>query len=189
MTDTYFTQDWFNHNSRGLWSTMLRPYRGKPNVKVLEIGCFEGRASLWLMLNILFHPSSTLTVVDTFTGETQASYPADYPGIEAIFDRNLAAFTKQIKKYKGFSADIVPTLPKQSYDFVYVDGCHEKEEVYTDGMNAILHAVKKGGLVCFDDYQSGYEPTYLGISKVLEDCQDKIEVINVGYQVWCKVLP
>ena len=57
------------------------------------------------------------------------------------------------------------------------------------GGNAILHAVKKGGLVCFDDYQSGYEPTYLGISKVLEDCQDKIEVINVGYQVWCKVLP
>ena len=47
------------------WRRWLAPYIGK-ECRALEIGCFEGRSSQWFLDNILTHPDSSLTVVDTF---------------------------------------------------------------------------------------------------------------------------
>ena len=40
----------------------------KPDLRFLEVGCFEGQATIWLLENVLTDTSSRITVVDTFTG-------------------------------------------------------------------------------------------------------------------------
>ena len=60
-----FTSDWFTPHIP-IWEKVLSPLKGKPDIRYLEIGVFEGRSSLWIAENILTHPSSHLTVIDPF---------------------------------------------------------------------------------------------------------------------------
>ena len=67
-----FSTDWFtNQNRIPLWEKMLRPFKGKPDIHYLEVGVYEGRSAIWMLENILTHPSSTLTGIDIFPGDLQ----------------------------------------------------------------------------------------------------------------------
>ena len=44
---------------------------GKPDLNFLQLGAFTGDASVWLLDNILTHPSSHLTDVDTWQGSNE----------------------------------------------------------------------------------------------------------------------
>jgi predicted O-methyltransferase YrrM len=48
------------------WTNLLSEFKGKPGINYLEIGTFEGRSALWVLENILTHPTSTLTIIDAF---------------------------------------------------------------------------------------------------------------------------
>src|SRR5262245_36678052 len=48
------------------WTKLLNEFKGKPDISYLEIGAFEGRSALWVLENILTHPTSTLTIIDFF---------------------------------------------------------------------------------------------------------------------------
>jgi hypothetical protein len=63
--------------------------------KALEVGSFEGRSALWMLENLLTHPDSTLTVVDTFAGShehvrNEKSWNISVSALEARFDANTA---------------------------------------------------------------------------------------------------
>ncbi|MGZ6208476.1 MAG: hypothetical protein ACXWMS_13095, partial [Syntrophales bacterium] len=60
-----FTSDWFTHNIPS-WTVILNDMKGKPNLTYLEVGPYEGRSFLWVMDNILTHPSSKAIAIDTF---------------------------------------------------------------------------------------------------------------------------
>lgn len=66
----YFTQDWFSVNIP-LWTELFGPIMGQPNLRFLEIGSFQGRSSVWLLQNVLTHPTSRLTCVDTWEGSAE----------------------------------------------------------------------------------------------------------------------
>ena len=55
------------------WELLLHKYVGISNVKFLELGCANGRASYWLCDKILTGENSTLVSVDQF--ETQRYIP------------------------------------------------------------------------------------------------------------------
>ena len=40
------------------------PYRGRPGLRYLEVGVFEGRSLLWMIDQVLTHPSSQATGID-----------------------------------------------------------------------------------------------------------------------------
>lgn len=47
-----FTEDWFSGNIP-LWTEVLAPFKGKPDIHYLEIGVWEGRSAIWVLENIL----------------------------------------------------------------------------------------------------------------------------------------
>lgn len=46
-----FTDDWFSIHIP-IWAKALAPFAGKPNLKYLEVGVFEGRAAMWMLEEI-----------------------------------------------------------------------------------------------------------------------------------------
>jgi predicted O-methyltransferase YrrM len=126
---------------------------GKPNLRFLEIGCFEGMTTVWLLENILTHPSSTITVVDTFRGS---------PEFEAIgvdgesrirFEANVAPWREKVVVEEGRSADALRRLDG-TFDFVYVDGSHAAFDVLTDA-TLTWPLLRRGAMMVFDDYNWG----------------------------------
>jgi hypothetical protein len=63
-----FSDDWFTKNIP-VWRRLLAEYVGAPNLHYLEIGVYEGRASIWMLENVLTHETSRLTALDIFTSE------------------------------------------------------------------------------------------------------------------------
>jgi predicted O-methyltransferase YrrM len=144
MTAPTFTTDW--SASIVHWPDMLADLAGKSDLRFLEIGCFEGRTTLWLLDHVLTDPSSRVYVIDPFNARyTQRD----------VFDRNLAAHlkTRQAVVLEGRSGDVLRHR-RPSFgplDFVYVDGSHDAADVLADAV-LVWPLVKPGGLVCFDDY-------------------------------------
>src|SRR5438105_1560635 len=58
-----FTKDFTTPFSKR-WAALLNKFVDCPDVHGIEIGCFEGRTSIWLIENILSHESSHLTCID-----------------------------------------------------------------------------------------------------------------------------
>ena len=140
--------DWFSTNVP-VWEKALADYRGKPGVRYLEVGVFEGRSSIWMLDNILTHPSSRATVIDPFLA------PANYPGthLEEAFLANLRASGAEDRTtvIKGYSQLELRELPLDSYDIIYVDGSHTADDVLEDVVLA-WRLLKNGGLIILDDY-------------------------------------
>jgi predicted O-methyltransferase YrrM len=135
-----FTFDGISANAK-VWSTHLADLKDKPDVHALEIGTYEGRSALWLLSNILTHQTSSITCVDLF--------PDD---VEATFDSNVKAsgLSHKIIKLKGDSKIVVRGLDRK-FDLVYVDGSHVAKDVLIDAVLA-WDLIKPGGIIIFDDY-------------------------------------
>ena len=68
-----FTTAEFSHNAWH-WPSTLKDFKDKPNLRYLEIGVFEGRSLLWMLENILTHPSSAATAIDMFPGDLEKKF-------------------------------------------------------------------------------------------------------------------
>ena len=79
----------------------------------------------------------------------------------------------------------------ECYDFIYIDGDHRAAAVRDDAVAAWRH-LPVGGLIAFDDYEwpeAPADPTQsprLAIDAFLAVYADKIEVLEIGIQVWIK---
>lgn len=142
---------------RGYWPDLFDRHRltGRPGLLFLEIGCFEGMATRWLVENVLTDPSSGIVVIDTFAGSPEFSaLGVDASQSRRRFDANLAPWIAdcRVEVIVGRSQDELPRLPAEPvFDFVYVDGSHAAADVLEDAVNAWAR-LKPGGLLVFDDY-------------------------------------
>ncbi|MGH7935794.1 MAG: class I SAM-dependent methyltransferase, partial [Chthoniobacterales bacterium] len=57
-----YSADWFAH-SRAHYEQFLTHLTGKP-CHILEIGCFEGRGTCWLLENIATNRAARITCID-----------------------------------------------------------------------------------------------------------------------------
>jgi predicted O-methyltransferase YrrM len=64
------------------------------------------------------------------------------------------------------------------FDIVYIDASHEYEYVKEDIL-AWLPKVKKGGIICGDDYIIGWDGVILAVNEIFKD---KVNI--VGKQQW-----
>jgi len=136
-----FTVDYTTpHASR--WLEYLGQYKDA-ETHFLEVGSFEGRSAIWMLQNILTHAKSTITCVDVWGGAAA----------EHRFDRNVVktGLSHKVIKIKRQSCVALRHLAFETFDFIYVDGCHEGMNVIEDGVLA-YRLLKKGGLMIFDDY-------------------------------------
>lgn len=149
-----YTNDWFSGNI-GNWERILAEFKGKPDLRFLEIGCYEGKATHWLCSNILTDRTSTITVVDTFAGsiEHEKLAPTDFSVVEANFRENLAEFirTDKVDIYKSESQKYLREISGAVFNVIYVDGSHTAPDVLEDAVLA-WRLLKEGGVMIFDDY-------------------------------------
>jgi hypothetical protein len=71
MNNYKFTSTWFDDVAEKTWKELFNLYPKKPK-KLLEIGCYEGRATIWLCDNILEN-GAEYDIVDTFGGTLEES--------------------------------------------------------------------------------------------------------------------
>lgn len=189
-----FTHDYFSQHIEQ-WSKDQARFAGLPNLDFLEIGTFEGRSACWLLQNILTHDSSRITCVDLFgQGPSQGVYEttgldSNLMSTEDRFEYNIrqTGASHRVDKLKGNSHELLRSLSRSQYHFVYIDGSHLAKDVLEDAVLA-WPLLKTGGVLTFDDYQWRDEPDPLrcpqmGIDAFLRVYEGHYRVIHKGYQV------
>jgi predicted O-methyltransferase YrrM len=176
-----FTSDWFTHNIP-TWNRILSDMKGKPNLTYLEVGPYEGRSFLWVMDNILTHPSSKAIAIDTF----DKFYDNDF---EKTFLDNLnrSGHKSKVTVIKGSSQQKLRDIELNSIDLIYVDGDHGSRAVLMDALFS-WDLLKNGGILIFDDYAWDYalptemRPTF-ALDVFLDLFQDDFEILIKSYQL------
>lgn len=177
-----FTSGWHGRHVE-IWSQVLAPLRGQPDLGYLEVGVFEGRSLLWMLDNVLTHASARATAVDVFG----SSY-------EATFDANLeiSGSAAKVTKLVGPSGHVLRGLGGATFDVIYIDGSHTADDVLLDA-TLCWDLLKPGGLMIFDDYawpgRRGAEPLpeelrpQLAIDAFITANRYAIEIVHRDYQV------
>ncbi len=133
---------WWHTTNDAEWRRALAPYVGRPGLSYLEVGVFEGRSLIWMLENVLTHPTSEAIAVDPFRN-----------GKEAAYDANIAASGASglVTTLKEPSQTALRRLPPDSFDVIYLDGSHTAADVLADAVLSwdLLHV---DGLIIFDDY-------------------------------------
>lgn len=187
-----YTQDWMTEKGvTTQWDKFLSPLKGK-EITMLEIGCFEGRSTVWFLENILTNPNSMIDVVDTFEGDTQnVEMVGDMSDTYHNFIENTRNYKEKINIYANYSEGVLPDLTGwagERYDIIYIDGSHKQETVMSDAFYS-WKLLKKGGILIFDDYGMqytdkqgiNYEPK-IAIDAFYSVYEKHIHKLHVGWQ-------
>ena len=185
-----YSADWFSWAPDLLTAiTPMLPERKR----ILEIGAFEGRSTVW-MLEHMLEDDGELYTVDTWGGgEEHAQLNVDMTATEANFDYNMLLARTQfpdrhVAKLKGLSRVILSRLvDDKPFDFIYVDGSHTAPDVLTDACMA-WGLLKPGGFMVFDDYLWGDSRDILHRPKAAVDAfvnifAEQCDVRHMNYQL------
>jgi predicted O-methyltransferase YrrM len=193
-----FTETWFDI-AIPAWEQLLIPI--KHNItNILEVGCFEGRATVWICENILTDTTIKYNydIVDTFGGSLNESGMEGTKErlendnfIENNFNHNISFFDNvDFQIHKGYSQNILPTFPQtEKYDLIYIDASHRADDTFVDAYYA-HKMLKPYGILIFDDY-GWKDPAnlhqvnspQLGIEVFGTMYDDYYNVILHGYQI------
>jgi predicted O-methyltransferase YrrM len=186
-TDYNFTSDWFSKKSPP-WEVALKDFAGKPDVHYLEVGVYEGRSVIWMLENVLTHPSSHVTGIDIFykLGEGDMGYSAEQ---QKIYEDNviLAGGEGRSTTLAEWSQIALRTLPIDSFDIIYIDGSHMATPVLEDAILS-FRLLKLGGVLIFDDYRwfttaPPLKSPRFAIDTFLQFFGDQAEVIHNNSQI------
>ena len=153
----HFTHLWFDGvGARRAWKKIFSTL--KPS-RVLEIGCFEGRSTCYVIEKLASCKDIELHCVDVWDGKIGSQEVM--ASVEKRFHHNVHVAKSKVKHavelviHKGFSDKMLAKLlaeGKQGYfDFIYIDGSHQAPDVLCDAVMS-FRLLKKGGVLGFDDY-------------------------------------
>lgn len=188
-----YTRDWFSANIPS-WAALFRQHLPKPR-RILEIGAFEGRATVWMLQHALSPETpGEIHCVDTWEGG------AEHKGIAMAevcsrFRANVQATLNRHPTHKV----IMHRLPSDkallrlhaqgmggAFDLVYVDGSHAAPDVLTDLVLG-FGLCRVGGLIICDDYI--WSPLRHGREDVLADPRIAIDAFTTINRRKLRILP
>jgi predicted O-methyltransferase YrrM len=140
--------------------------RGKVAAKILEIGSWAGASAITfgIALRELEVSDSKILCVDRwekyFVPEDSSLHckrmnAAIANGqIQNLFQHNVkvCGLGDIVEVKKGNSREVLPELASASFDLVYIDGSHKKDDVLYDLQQA-KRLVRDGGMICGDDLE------------------------------------
>jgi predicted O-methyltransferase YrrM len=142
-----YTNNWFEITGRANFEKYVLPLKEIPDLNFLEVGCYEGQTSNWLLDNT----NADLTVMDTFAGGQDLPEEVD---LLQRFKNNTEEHNDRICIEVGRSQEKLRDEAPESYDFIYIDGSHLAGDTLEDAVLA-FRLLKKGGIMIFDDYTWG----------------------------------
>ena len=162
-----FSNKWFLNNF-DIFSFFL-PQDKNSKFVYLEVGCFEGLSSFFVLSEYKAVDATLLDIWD-MPNPNSKTLSHNFNSIENTFDDNLSRFN--FTKIKDDSVVAMRKLFKQnkSFDFIYIDGSHNGEDILSDAIEA-FKILKKEGLIFFDDFlqhdKNRALQSYEGIEKFL----------------------
>lgn len=196
-----FQHYWFDEWVRADWEKHTHALQGQ-ELQVLEIGAFEGASTTWILDNMMGHPKSTLTTIDTFQGgmEHQLADKIDeynLSDIESRFRANVAQceHAGKLKVIKARSDDALIALRGEGarFDFVYIDASHVAMDVLHDA-TVSWRMLNVHGTMVFDDFTwKGYMEDFynprIAIQAFLQCAMPEIKTKRRESQVWVTRVP
>ena len=162
-----FSNKWFLNNF-DIFNFFL-PKEKNSKFDYLEVGCFEGLSSFFVLSEYKAVNAILLDIWD-MPNPNSKTLSHNFNSIEKAFDNNLSSFN--FTKIKDDSVVAMRKLFKQnkSFDFIYIDGSHNGEDILSDAIEA-FKILKKEGLIFFDDFlqhdKNRTLQSYDGIEKFL----------------------
>ena len=162
-----FSNKWFLNNF-DIFNFFL-PKDKNSKFDYLEVGCFEGLSSFFVLSEYKAVNAILLDIWD-MPNPNSKTLSHNFNSIEKAFDNNLSSFN--FTKIKDDSGVAMRKLFKQnkSFDFIYIDGSHNGEDILSDAIEA-FKILKKEGLIFFDDFlqydKNRALQSYDGIEKFL----------------------
>jgi predicted O-methyltransferase YrrM len=141
--------------------------RARQPLQILEVGSMVGESAIVWHQGLRAHNDARgrITCVDpwvSYEGKAGVGQQLDNDQDRRLasgeafaeFQDNIAraGAADSIDIRRGFSDDILPTLARESFDIVYIDGDHSYAQVRKDLVNA-APLVRDGGLLCGDDLE------------------------------------
>lgn len=128
---------------------------------VVEVGCFEGRSTVWFADKFLTNPHSRMYCIDTWKGGEEVERVKlnfDMDQVKSNFIRNISLhprsnqiLSKQLTSLQGL-VDLSAAYMNK-IDFIYLDGSHTQKDTLIDLVLA-LNLIKVGGMIVVDDYMN-----------------------------------
>jgi predicted O-methyltransferase YrrM len=168
----------------------------------LEIGCFEGLTSNYIVENLLSQSGKLICVdplkeayiegdLDEDDVRSNNSEFSFFKGQYSRFIENTADKIQsgKIVLYRELSFDFYNERLSEysdSFDLIYIDGDHRPESVYRDAFNC-FKLCKVGGIIIFDDYEwranIENKSTKAGIDKFLAEFNGRYNTLARNYQM------
>jgi len=183
MNNYKYSQSWFLVSEINNWLFHFLD-KSKEN-RMLEIGCFEGLSSVFFADNFLDNPNSSLTCVDPFlTIDTNDHKVFLQNNEEMNFDFNISICKNSDRiSINKITSDIFFENNKQTYNFIYIDGCHQPDFIKRDMENS-FSILEKNGIMWMDDYRGGDGNQIKNtMDNFLEKYRGQYELIHTGYQL------
>ena len=178
-----YTQNWFLVSE--IRKKLLKFIDDKQEHNILEIGCYEGLSSVFFADNLLSHTGSTLTCVDPFMN-IEANDHREFlqNNEETNFDYNISHCKHSDKiTIRKITSDEFFKSNTQTFDFIYIDGCHEPDFILRDLENA-FEILIPDGIMWMDDYRGGDGiQIKQKMDQFLENHKGQYKIIHNNYQL------
>jgi predicted O-methyltransferase YrrM len=128
---------------------------------IIEVGCFEGRSTVWFSELLINTPNSRYFCIDTWKGGEEVkrlNLDFDMNLVYENFQNNIKHLScfDQITVFRGNSESCLSSIASVLYkkiDFIYLDGSHTQRDTLVD-LVLSLTLIKQGGLILIDDYRN-----------------------------------
>jgi hypothetical protein len=135
-----------------------------------EIGVWHGKFSEAFCKH---NPKLHMHAVDPWTSYGGWWDSKNQGDVSTIMREAYEAATARLAPYtctihRGFSADVAPTIPDRSLDFVFIDGNHSYEAALQD-LQLWSPKVKVGGLITGHDYCDNPAKPFLKVKPAVDE--------------------
>jgi hypothetical protein len=137
-------------------------FKDKNDLKMLEIGSYRGESTFMFASSGLF---DEIHCIDPHEGKEEANdiLKEDWESVKKDFELNTRYFTN-ITHHKDYSYNIVNKFPDKYFDFIYIDGSHEYEDVKRD---IELYLPKTKHIIGGHDYQKEWPGVVQAVNETL----------------------
>ena len=180
-----FSNEWFDNNIP-IWIDLFKKENlFNRNLRILEIGCFEGRSTLFLLKNLNVNE---IICVDPMLEYEELK--ADFKKVNEKFKNNVKIYKNCILEKKTSKEYFKNNLISKNFDLVYLDGDHHANQVYDDLVN-IYKNLNNYVVIIIDDlfvdvFENKEENLINGVYKFLDNYGPKLKIIYTYHQIIIK---